>query len=119
MNSVVLSGNIARDAELKSFTSRSTGEIFSIAKFSVAVNRPYPKHEEVDFYNCQLSGNRATALHKHLTKGKPVMIAGRLETYKTDNGSFTYIVCHEIEFQRGQAPKANGRPDDIPADYFG
>ena len=78
LNTVILSGNLTRDAELKYTPS---GAAFS--SFSIAHNRKYThndeKKEEVSFISCDFWGKSAEKLNQYLTKGKLIVVEGRLK----------------------------------------
>ena len=78
INRVMISGNLTRDAEL-----RTTPSGTSILSFGVAVNdrRRSANGEWEDYANfidCTMFGRRAEALAQYLTKGVKVAIEGRL-----------------------------------------
>ena len=78
INRVMISGNLTRDAEL-----RTTPSGTSILSFGVAVNdrRRNANGEWEDYANfidCTMFGRRAEALAQYLTKGVKVAIEGRL-----------------------------------------
>jgi len=72
-------GNFTRDPQL-SYTPNQT----PVVEFGVAVNRKWTKQdgsqsEEVNFFECQCYGKRAEVIVKHLAKGNPIFIQGRLK----------------------------------------
>ena len=79
INTVCLSGNLTRDAELR-YTQSGT----AILAFGIAVNerRKNPQTGEWDnypnFVDCVLFGKYGEAMHKHLTKGVKAALSGRL-----------------------------------------
>lgn len=78
INQVCISGNLTRDAELKS--AKSGMEILT---FTVAVNerRKNPQGEWEDyanFINCTLFGKYGAAIASSMTKGTKVCVAGSL-----------------------------------------
>lgn len=85
VNTWTFSGNIGRDAEV-----RNAGGT-SVAGFSVAASAGYGQRKQTIWVDCSLWGKRGEALAQHLTKGKPVTIAGELGT-REHNGK-TYITC--------------------------
>ncbi len=80
LNVVTLSGRLTADAELKQ-TDGGT----SICNFRLAVN-DRRKEDKTIFLNIVVFGKQAEALAEHLTKGKLVGVAGRLDidTYEKD-----------------------------------
>ncbi len=79
INKVMISGNLTRDAEL-----RSTPSGTSILNIGVAVNdRRQNKQtgeweDYANFIDCTMFGKRAQAIAQYLTKGTKVAIQGRL-----------------------------------------
>lgn len=79
INSVTISGNLARDAEL-----RQTGSGMSVANFTVAVNerrknKQTGEYEDVpQWVGCTLLGSRAEKLAQYLTKGTRIAVQGKL-----------------------------------------
>ena len=83
-NSVIITGNVTRDAEL-----RYTAAQKPVLGFTVACNRQGPDGQSAaDFFPVVLWGKSAEALEKYLTKGKSVLVKGRLQTrsYETKTG---------------------------------
>ncbi|MCS7233020.1 MAG: single-stranded DNA-binding protein [Synergistetes bacterium] len=108
-NKVILLGNLARDPEL-SYTP--SGQ--AVAKFTVAVNRSYTNKEgalvdEVDFIPVVVWGRQAENCSQYLTKGRVVLVEGRLRvrSYETQEGrkrrNFE-VVALRVQFIGG--PKA-------------
>lgn len=70
-----IGGRLTRDAELRTVGEKGT----SVAEFSVASNRKYGQTEETTFLDCTLWGKQAEVLAQYLTKGKHVIVSGRLK----------------------------------------
>ncbi|MGN0034850.1 MAG: single-stranded DNA-binding protein, partial [Coriobacteriales bacterium] len=108
VNSVTISGNITRDAEL-----RATGGGTSVLRFGVAVNdrrknRDGEWEDHANFVDCVMFGRRAESLERYLTKGVKVAVSGRL-SYSSwedrDTGqrrSRLEVVVDELEFMSGR-----------------
>jgi single-strand DNA-binding protein len=78
-NQVILVGNLTRDPELR-VTPKGT----AICQFGLAVNRQYKDdsgqtREEVTFVDVEAWGKQAELIAKHLTKGRPLFVQGRLK----------------------------------------
>lgn len=109
INSVNISGNLTRDAELKVTQSRT-----AVLRIGVAVNdrRKNPQTDQWEdvpnFIDCSMFGTRAEKIAPYLTKGTKVAISGRLRYHSwTDQQggkrSSVGVVVDEIEFMsRGQ-----------------
>ena len=83
-NVCIITGNLTRDAEL-----RYTAAQKPVLGFTVACNRQGQDGQSVaDFFPVVLWGKSAEALEKYLTKGKSVLVKGRLQTrsYETKTG---------------------------------
>ena len=78
-NKVILVGNLTRDVELK-YTPGGT----AIAKFGLATNRTYKdsmsgqNKQEVMFIDITVFGRSAEVANQYLSKGKKVLVEGRL-----------------------------------------
>lgn len=86
LNKVILWGNLTRDIELR--TVGSGGQ--QVAQIGLALNRKYTtqsgeKREEVTFVDCEAWGKTAEVMAKYLTKGRPVLIEGRLKLDQWDD----------------------------------
>ena len=103
MNKVFLMGNLTRDPELRYVPSGT-----AFANFTVAVNRPYKdatgeKKEEVSFIRVAVWGKMAEVCGEYLTKGRPVLVEGRLKTrtWETPEGqkrSAMDVVATSVQF---------------------
>ena len=87
LNEVVLSGRLTRDAELR-YTPNGT----AVTDIIVASNRIWSKdsekQEEATFVDVTIWGKQAESLAKYMTKGRHVMLTGRLKLNKweTEDG---------------------------------
>lgn len=123
MNFVALVGRLTKDPE-----TRTTSGDTQVARFSIAVNRPYKNENgdiDVDFFNCAAFGKKAEFILSNFKKGKPIGIMGRIQTgkYTDKNGneakSFDIIV-NDAEFvgnksdneDAGERPKKKRSYDD-------
>ncbi len=111
-NKVILLGHLTRDPELL-----VTQNGMSICKFGMAMNRTFytangDRHEEVTFVDVDCFGRVADSIAKYLTKGRPVLIEGRLkfDTWQTNQGerrSKLGVVCENFQFVDPN-PNGNG-----------
>jgi len=118
-NIVVVSGNLTRDAELK-YTQTGT----AIARLSLAWNQRKKEGDKwVDvgnFFDCTYMGKGAEAIHKYLTKGKPVVVSGELhqERWTDKEGqprSKVVIFCQSVEL--GGSGTGGGTAQAEPEKY--
>ncbi|MEX0668726.1 MAG: single-stranded DNA-binding protein [Candidatus Saccharimonadales bacterium] len=105
-NQVILVGNLTRDPELKTIPSGQ-----SVATFGMATNRVWTdqngdQQEQADFHNVVAWAKLAELAEQYLSKGRRVMVIGRLHTrsWEDDDGKKNYrteIVASEINFLDG------------------
>jgi single-strand DNA-binding protein len=102
-NQVILIGNLTRDVELRHTPSNQT-----VANIGMAMNRQYQtkdgeRREEVTFVDCEAWGRQAEVMAQYLSKGRPVMIQGRLklDTWQDKEGgnrSKLKVVVENFQF---------------------
>jgi single-strand DNA-binding protein len=77
-NKVILMGNLTRDPELRYLPSNTP-----VVEFGLAVNRKWKKdgetQEETCFVDCTAFGRSGEVINQFVSKGKPLMIEGRLQ----------------------------------------
>ena len=138
LNKVFLVGNLTRDPE-RSYTPKG----MALTKFGMAVNHVYTteageKREEANFFDIVVWGKQAEAAAQYLSKGRPVLIEGRLkyDSWQNDKGekrSKVSVVAERVqflgsgggaggprggqEFREGGAPERAERPSvEAPAE---
>ena len=104
LNSIIVEGNLARDAVLSEPVSG-----FKVAKFTIGVNRFYKNQngdglEEVSYFDVEAYNAMAEYCEKKGKKGRGVRVVGRLKqsTWKDDSGKFcskTFVVAEHIEYK--------------------
>ncbi len=78
-NKIIMVGNLTRDPQLSFLPSNTP-----VCEFGLAVNRTWKssdgeKRESTCFIDCRLFGKSAETFNQYMTKGRPVLIEGRLE----------------------------------------
>lgn len=105
LNKVFLLGNLTRDPEL-----RQTPSDASVCNFSIAVNEGFGDKKKVNFFNVQTWQKTAEACAKYLSKGRLVLVEGRLQnrSYEKDGQkrTVTEIVAENVQFMGGDIKKA-------------
>ena len=104
LNSIILEGNVVRDAVLL-----EPSEGFKVCKLSIAVNRFYKNKndqaaEEVSFFDVECFGKSAEYCQKKAIKGRGVRVVGRLkqDSWKDNSGksqSRVFVVAEHIEYK--------------------
>lgn len=137
-NKVILVGNLTRDPQLKYLPGASQT---AVTEISLAVNRRYrtqdgQQQEEVSFVDCTAFGRQAETMNQYLSKGRPVLIEGRLkqDRWEAKDGSKRsklQVVIERFQFlggggsggsggggegyRQGSAPQRGGqRPQQAP-----
>ncbi|PIE54848.1 MAG: single-stranded DNA-binding protein [Dethiosulfovibrio peptidovorans] len=111
-NKVILMGNLARDPQIRYTASKQ-----AVASLSVAVNRSWKGkngevQDAVDFIPVVVWGAQAENCERYLSKGRPVLVEGRLQVRSYDDKSgqrrwVTEVVASDITFL-----PSGGRRDD-------
>lgn len=78
-NRIVLVGNLTRDPQL-SYTPANT----AVCKFGIATNHKWrdrdgKSREDVCFVDCTLFGRGGETFNQYMSKGRPVLVEGRLQ----------------------------------------
>ncbi len=97
LNKIQLCGRLASDPETKTIAEGKT-----VTSARLAVNDTNSTQDRADFVTIEVWNGRGEALAKHLAKGRPVYIEGRLriDQYEKDGAqqSFTKVVVDEWRF---------------------
>lgn len=121
-NTVILSGRLTADPELKNTTN---GVL--VTSFTVAVDRPYRKGEEkkADFINIVAWRQTAEFVTHYFTKGSLIGIEGSIQTrnYEDKNGNKRTafeVVANNVQFVSPKTEKTfngdiNATNDDLTA----
>ena len=112
-NQVILLGNLTRDIELRHTPSNQT-----VANIGLAVNRTFQtkdgeKREETTFVDCESWGRQAEVMAQYLSKGRPVLIQGRLklDSWQDKDGgnrSKLKVVVENFQFVGGREGAGGG-----------
>ena len=118
-NKVILIGNLTADPDLQ-YTSNGTAK----AKFNIAVNRKYKDssgvlQEDVTFVPITVWGQQAENVSTYLSKGRPVMVEGRLRihSFENDDGEkrkYTEVVAQSVQFLGGQSKSNQSSDEEVP-----
>ncbi|KAF2507443.1 single-stranded DNA-binding protein [Flavobacterium foetidum] len=100
-NRVQLIGNVGNDPEIKTLESGKKLAHLTIATHDVYKNEKGDKVEQTEWHRVTAWGKTAEIIEKFVTKGKEVVIDGKLthRTYDDKNGEKKYItevVVNEI-----------------------
>ena len=104
MQVITISGNIGRDAEL-----RSTGQGDSVCGFPVAVNNG----KETTWYDCSIWGKRGKSVAEYLKKGVTFSGVGGFSMREHEGKTYLKVNVNEFSFSggnrnAGQSNDSNG-----------
>lgn len=87
INSVVLTGRLTNNIEVKRTSSNK-----EMASFSIAVNRRFtqPNQPQADFINCVAFGKVVEILQKYTTKGAMIGVEGAIQTSSYEKNGQTF-----------------------------
>lgn len=118
INSATVSGNLTKDAELRTAASG-----IAVLKFRVAVNERVKEgdawKDKAYFFSATMFGKRAEAIAPYMLKGTKVAVSGKLKideweqrdgTKRTDVG----IVVDEVDIMSKREEKTVYSDDDLP-----
>ena len=114
MNSVILTGRLTAEPELK-YTASGT----PVCSFILAVDRN-TKKDEADFPNVVAWRNTAEFASKYLGKGRKIIVEGELRTrtYEDKNGTkhkVTEVFADRIEFADSKKKDDGGNTESAGA----
>lgn len=97
MNVVNLQGRITQIPELKK------GKNADYTYFSLAVNRPFSKDKETDFFNIVAFGKTAEFICRYFKKGQLIIVMGHIinDNYIDKDGNkrtHTKVIADQVEF---------------------
>lgn len=121
INTVIVIGNLTKDADLKYFSSGS-----AVANVTIAINRNVRRGEqwekEANFFDVKIFGKTAENLKPYLTKGKKIAVQGYLkqEKWQSEDGQkHSKVVINAEEVQLLGGNNQPTQPQDNNAEYAG
>ena len=108
INKVILMGRLTRDPEM-----RHTNSGTPVTTFSIAIDNGYGDNKRTDFVNCLAWNKTAEFVTKYFTKGKMIIVIGRIPTrsWETQDGKRAYateVVANEVTFGESKtSPQLN------------
>lgn len=98
INKVILMGRLTKEPEIR-YTSSGT----AVSNFTVAVDDGYGDNKTTSFISCVAWGKSAEFVANYFTKGKMIIVVGRLQTrtWEGQDGRKNYItevVASEVSF---------------------
>ena len=113
INKVILMGRLTKDPEL-----RRTGAGTPVTSFSIAINAGYGENQHTDFVNCTAWNKTAEFVSNYFTKGKMIIVIGRISTrsWEGQDGKRSYateVIVSEVSFAESKSENPSAAKDDF------
>ncbi len=95
MNSIIIKGRLTKDPEM-----HSTQSGVAMCTVNVAVDRPYSKEKETDFFTVVFWRQAAEFVAKYFTKGKEILVQGEMQSRKYEDKNGNNRIAWEIKADR-------------------
>ena len=98
INKVILMGRLTKNPEL-----RHTDSGKAVCNFSIAVSEGYGENQRTEFINCVAWNKTAEFVEKYFTKGRMIIVDGRISTrtWEGQDGKKNYVtevVANQVSF---------------------
>ncbi len=108
INKAILMGRLTRDPEL-----RHTNSGTAVCSFSIAIDNGYGENRTTDFINCVAWNKTAEFVSKYFTKGRMIIVIGRISTrtWEGQDGKKNYVtevVANEVSFGESKRSEGDG-----------
>ena len=116
INKAILMGRLTRDPEL-----RHTGSGTPVCSFSIAINSGSGENQTTDYINCVAWNKTAEFVNKYFSKGRMIIIVGKIQTRSWDgqDGKKNYVtevIANEVSF--GDSKKETDTASTDPSEAF-
>ena len=114
MNKVIIMGNLGQDPDTRYMPSGT-----AVANLSVATNRSWKnkdtgeREDETSWHRCVAFGKTAETLAEHFTKGRKILIEGRLRYGSYEKDGVKHYTT-EIVIERWEFVEKKGTGDSRP-----
>ena len=109
MNKIILLGRLTKDIELKETVSGK-----SYTRVGLAVDRPFSKNKEVDFFNLVAWDKTAEMMSRYFEKGRRILIEGRMQMNNYEKNGVKYngydVVVVSVYFADDKKKAASDDP---------
>lgn len=117
MSTIIATGRLGRDAELKDISGGKR-----MLTFSIADDIGFGNNKKTQWLNCVMFGDRAERLEQYLQKGKLIEIIGTPEATVYNDKASIKIVVNEVKLHGGgdsNNSRGGSRDDDRDDDRGG
>ncbi|NBH77015.1 single-stranded DNA-binding protein [Clostridiaceae bacterium] len=107
MNSITIKGRLTKDPEL-----RNTQSGTAVCTVNVAVDRPYSKDKETDFFTVVFWRQTAEFVSKYFVKGQEILVQGEMQSRKYEDKEGNNRVAWEVKADRVEFCGSRGQGDE-------
>lgn len=107
MNSIVIKGRLTKDPEL-----RNTQSGTAVCTVNVAVDRPYSKDKETDFFTVVFWRQTAEFVSKYFVKGQEILVQGEMQSRKYEDKEGNNRIAWEVKADRVEFCGSRGQSDE-------
>lgn len=118
LNKVFILGNLTRDPELRSTPSGQEVATFGVATNRVWTDKSGQKQTEVEYHNVVVFGRLAQIASQYLSKGRLILVEGRIKTrsWEDQNGqkrTRTEIIAENFQMGPRGAVKESPAQEEV------
>lgn len=106
---VIVQGRLSKDPEIK-----QSGDV-TIVNFSVPVDFRKKGEKYTQWFNCVAFNKCADFVYAYFTKGKPILVAGELQTEEYQGKSYTKLIANRVSFVDTDASTVRDEPEEKPS----
>ncbi len=113
MNCIIIKGRLTTDPELKHTQSDTP-----VCSVNVAVDRPYSKDKETDFFTVVFWRQAAEFVCKYFSKGQEILVQGEMQSRKYEDKEGNNRIAWEVKADRVEfcgSKSQNSDGGDAPA----
>lgn len=123
LNRAIIMGNLGSDPELRYTQNQTACCTLSVATTDYKKGDNGERQEFVEWHRVQVWGRMAENCSKYLSKGRSVLVEGRLQTrsWEDKQGNKKYsteIVANNVQFAGGGGSQSGDQSQQVPDDPF-
>ena len=115
MSVIIASGNLGKDAELKTIPSGH-----KVLEFSIPDTVGFGKNKKTQWLECAMFGLRAEKIAQYMLKGTPVQVTGNpsINSYEGKSGFKSELKISVLDVELLKGVRREGSSDTRPVENF-
>lgn len=110
LNNITVQGNLGGDVEVKDVNGTT------LVKGSLACSQKVKSETHTDWFYFDLWGKLGAAMAPYLTKGKQVIVSGRMVSNKSQDGKIYWSIrANSIDFAGNKADNQSAQSGQLPS----